>query len=34
MSRNYKVQSRQVRVPGFSGETLTGTLDYPDGVEP
>ena len=34
MSRNYKVQSRQVRFPGFNGGILAGTLDYPEGVEP
>lgn len=34
MSHNYKVQSRQVEFPGFSGGLLKGTLDYPQGIEP
>lgn len=34
MSRNYKVQSRQVQFPGFSGGLLAGTLDYPQEIEP
>jgi len=34
MSHNYKVQSRQVQFPGFSGGLLAGTLDYPQEIEP
>ena len=34
MSQRYKVQSRQVRFPGFDGNLLAGTLDYPQESEP
>ena len=34
MSRNYRVQSRQLLFPGHNGQTLAATLDYPEGVEP
>jgi len=34
MSRNYRVQSRQLLFPGHSGYALAATLDYPEGAEP
>jgi len=34
MSHHFKVQSRPVQFPGFSGGQLVGTLDYPQEIEP
>ena len=34
MSRNYRVQSRQLLFPGHNGQALAATLDYSEGVEP
>jgi len=34
MSRNYRIQSRQLRIPRHNGYALAATLDYPEGIEP